>query len=363
MKIVGQQPAVTSSPASSTFDTGLKQIGQFADQAMSGLSGLGDSFSGLFSEAAADKQPEAGSTGNSTENSAKSSTQTLTESLVKTLMNDTPATTALTAANPLSSPDAIDNIQQKLLSSLGLNFAGIDSEGINTGFSADSITSAGSLDALQGALLSSLQANLFTAKPAEQANTSLTTNDAANASTKTTASTAAAANVSTATTKAKSTAEGTQTKDDLQQNPVDAENSLLDSITEFSFGNNGLELSDAFDSVNILQHIPIVSSVYQNMTEHDISAVAKLTGGYLYGGPLGLALSAVDLTVESLTGHSVNNTLANFDYNGLFGGLIAGASESSEQTAAADIATSAVSTGMLEQLPKAYQFARRAIGN
>ena len=96
---------------------------------------------------------------------------------------------------------------------------------------------------------------------------------------------------------------------------------MLDSLSRFSFGENGLDLNDGFDTFNILQHIPIVSAVYQDVSGQDISAVSKLSGGYFYGGPVGLAFSALDLAVEGLSGKSISKSLVNFNYAEMFSGF------------------------------------------
>ena len=89
----------------------------------------------------------------------------------------------------------------------------------------------------------------------------------------------------------------------------------------FSFNDDGIGLEDAFDTVNVLQHIPVVSSVYSAVTEQDkISKVAQLAGGFLYGGATGLAFSMVDLAVESYSGTSISDSIAQFNYsNFIFG--------------------------------------------
>ena len=94
---------------------------------------------------------------------------------------------------------------------------------------------------------------------------------------------------------------------------------LTESVMDYSFGEDGIGLTDAFDTFNVLNHVPVVSAVYQSETGTEINAVAKLAGGYFYGGPLGLTLSAVDLGVQALSGSSFNERLVSLDVNGLFG--------------------------------------------
>lgn len=59
------------------------------------------------------------------------------------------------------------------------------------------------------------------------------------------------------------------------------------------------------DTVNPLQHLPGVSSAYQTVTGDKSSALANMAGGFLFGGPVGLAAGAANSFLEMLTGKSV----------------------------------------------------------
>lgn len=338
MKIPNQ---VTSTPVNkSMLDRGLNQLEQVADRALGGLDDLGQGFSDLFSQLTDSQTTASTPTGNKTATETSDPAMANNAEHAVKIAAGIAARTAKAAAKEDSntvpptaptkeaqSPDPGANIQQQILSTLGLNFTeGLDSK---------DITSASSLDALQGAFLSSLQANLFSSKAKPADNSETNTNQV-------------------------------QAADTGQAVPADGENSLIDTISEFSFGNNGLELTDAFDSVNILQHIPVVSGIYQQVTEQDMSAVAKLTGGFLYGGPLGLAVSAADLTLEGITGSSINSTVINFDYQGLLDGIsenVLGpqigqiATNNSKEVAATALSTSGLSSSVLAQLPQLTQSA------
>ncbi|CCQ75597.1 hypothetical protein [Magnetospira sp. QH-2] len=71
------------------------------------------------------------------------------------------------------------------------------------------------------------------------------------------------------------------------------------------FGEDGFTFGDMVDMVNPLQHIPIVGSIYRNMTEDEISPAPRVVGGTLFGGPIGLVSSLVNLLVENQTGKDV----------------------------------------------------------
>lgn len=70
-----------------------------------------------------------------------------------------------------------------------------------------------------------------------------------------------------------------------------------DRSQEASFG-----LSDVIDIINPLQHIPVISHLYQRMTGDTIGSVAEIVGGALFGGPIGLVTSAGMVAYEAATG-------------------------------------------------------------
>ena len=69
-----------------------------------------------------------------------------------------------------------------------------------------------------------------------------------------------------------------------------------------AWGSDGFTFRDFLDIVNPLQHIPVVSWAYRAVTHDEIAPGARLAGGALFGGPLGLILAAADTTVEGATG-------------------------------------------------------------
>lgn len=51
--------------------------------------------------------------------------------------------------------------------------------------------------------------------------------------------------------------------------------------------------SDLLDTINPLQHIPLVSSIYRGITGDEIHPAARVAGDILYGGAIGLASAAL----------------------------------------------------------------------
>ncbi len=68
-------------------------------------------------------------------------------------------------------------------------------------------------------------------------------------------------------------------------------------------------LKGVIDIVNPLQHIPIVSTLYRNVTGDEMSPMARLAGDTLFGGPIGAALAMLDIATEGATGKDVGDTM------------------------------------------------------
>ena len=60
-----------------------------------------------------------------------------------------------------------------------------------------------------------------------------------------------------------------------------------------------LTFLDIVDAVNPLQHLPLISSIYRNISGDSISDVPKFVGGALYGGPLGLVAALGRYIIEA----------------------------------------------------------------
>jgi hypothetical protein len=66
-----------------------------------------------------------------------------------------------------------------------------------------------------------------------------------------------------------------------------------------------LSFETVVDAVNPLQHLPVVSTLYRSATGDGIGGVARLAGGLIFGGPLGLLAGAATVALEAVTGTSV----------------------------------------------------------
>ena len=68
------------------------------------------------------------------------------------------------------------------------------------------------------------------------------------------------------------------------------------------FGEDGFTFADFIDIINPLQHIPLVSNIYREMTGDILDPATRVMGGTLFGGPIGLVASLVSVAVEESTG-------------------------------------------------------------
>lgn len=81
-----------------------------------------------------------------------------------------------------------------------------------------------------------------------------------------------------------------------------------------AFGKDGFSFSTVLDIVNPLQHIPIVSTIYQKLTGDVASPAANIIGGALFGGPIGFAVASADTALKSETGKDMGgHVFALFD--------------------------------------------------
>jgi hypothetical protein len=71
------------------------------------------------------------------------------------------------------------------------------------------------------------------------------------------------------------------------------------------FGNDGPTFYDMLDIVNPLQHLPIVSYVYREVTGDEIDPMPRVAGGALFGGLYGAIGSLVNMVVDEVTGDDI----------------------------------------------------------
>jgi hypothetical protein len=79
--------------------------------------------------------------------------------------------------------------------------------------------------------------------------------------------------------------------------------------TKGLFGPEGMTFKDALDIINPLQQLPIVGSIYRELTGETIKPGVRLIGGAIYGLGIGGVISAaISNSVEETTGHDPGGT-------------------------------------------------------
>lgn len=84
--------------------------------------------------------------------------------------------------------------------------------------------------------------------------------------------------------------------------PTTAARDAVKAPTKQETADLSLDFGDLLDAVNPLQHLPGVSQVYRHATGDEIGLPARLAGGFLFGGPIGLLGSAAMAAFEAMTG-------------------------------------------------------------
>ncbi|AWK86063.1 hypothetical protein [Azospirillum thermophilum] len=64
---------------------------------------------------------------------------------------------------------------------------------------------------------------------------------------------------------------------------------------------------DFLDVINPLQHLPIIGTIYREITGDTIQPAARVMGGILFGGPLGAAGAVVNAMVEQAEGKDIGD--------------------------------------------------------
>lgn len=80
------------------------------------------------------------------------------------------------------------------------------------------------------------------------------------------------------------------------------------------FGEDGFGFDDFLDIINPLQHLPVISNLYREITGDELSPGARMIGGGIFGGGIGLAASVVNTAIEAQTGKDIGgHVFALFD--------------------------------------------------
>lgn len=118
-----------------------------------------------------------------------------------------------------------------------------------------------------------------------------------------------------------------------------------------SWGGDGFGFDDFLDVINPLQHLPVISHFYREYTGDAIAQEARIMGGGLIGGVVGLVASGINVVAEELTGDDV------------MGHVMALFEEDAPTAPAAQTAMAAPLNLMASSLPPAPNWAKREVAN
>ena len=75
-----------------------------------------------------------------------------------------------------------------------------------------------------------------------------------------------------------------------------------DPSTNHAWKNGSFSFHDVLDTLNPLQHIPIIDTLYRWVTGDQPGNVARIVGDGIYGGPIGLGVGMLSAAFEAETG-------------------------------------------------------------
>ncbi len=75
------------------------------------------------------------------------------------------------------------------------------------------------------------------------------------------------------------------------------------------FGADGFSFKDILDVINPFQQLPVVSTLYREISGETISTASRLAGGALLGGPIGFLIALANSAIEEVTGKDFGGNL------------------------------------------------------
>lgn len=78
------------------------------------------------------------------------------------------------------------------------------------------------------------------------------------------------------------------------------------------FGDDGFTFSDFLDIINPLQHIPIVGTLYREMTGDELDPGSRVIGDTLFMGPVGTVAAIANVIVDDATGKDMGEHVMAF---------------------------------------------------
>ena len=82
------------------------------------------------------------------------------------------------------------------------------------------------------------------------------------------------------------------------------------------FGDDGFTFLDFLDIINPLQHIPIIGTLYRQMTGDTLDPGSRVIGGTLFLGPFGTVASLANVIIDDATGKDMGEHVLAFFEDG-----------------------------------------------
>ena len=97
----------------------------------------------------------------------------------------------------------------------------------------------------------------------------------------------------------------------IKQVQQPSQTSAQEDNSDSVWGEDGFTFADLLDIINPLQHIPVVSTIYQKITGDELGDAPRELGGALFGGVSGLVSSSVDTIVRRESGSTISEHFMN----------------------------------------------------
>ncbi|MDA1089138.1 MAG: hypothetical protein O3A85_02325 [Proteobacteria bacterium] len=82
------------------------------------------------------------------------------------------------------------------------------------------------------------------------------------------------------------------------------------------FGEDGFTFTDFLDIINPLQHIPIIATLYREMSGDDLDPGSRVVGGSLFMGPIGTVAALANVMIDDTTGKDMGQHVMTFFNDG-----------------------------------------------
>jgi hypothetical protein len=121
------------------------------------------------------------------------------------------------------------------------------------------------------------------------------------------------------------------------------------AATSHAWKDGSFSFHDVLDTLNPLQHLPIVNTLYRWITGDEPGNVASIVGDTLYGGPIGLGVGLLSAAFKAETGKDPGEMMASAltgeDDGQVLSGVATAQSGAAPATAAATAAASPTASG------------------